>query len=124
MRVGGEERGRVGVSGSGSQLGHAGRLDHLTGIHHDRTLAQVAEHPKVVGDEDDGHSGGLEVAQQVEDLGLHRDVEGGRGLVGDQHDRVGGERTGDARPLGHAAGELVGILGSRARRVWQLDQCK
>ena len=52
---------------------------------------------------------GLQLAHQVEDLGLDRDVEGGRRLVGDQQLGLGGERHGDHHPLRLAAGELVRV---------------
>ena len=48
-----------------------------------------------------------EVAHQVEDLGLDRDVEGGRRLVGDEQLRLAGEGHRDHHPLGHAARHLV-----------------
>ena len=48
--------------------------------------------------------------EQVEDLRLHRDVERGGRLVGDQQLGLAGERDGDRHPLAHAAGKLVRIL--------------
>ena len=56
----------------------------------------------------------LELAQQVQDLGLDRHVERGRRLVGDQQLRAHRERHGDHHPLLQAARELVGI-GVEAR---------
>ena len=49
----------------------------------------------------------LQVAHEVEDLGLDRDVERGRRLVGDQQLRLAGERHGDHHALRHAARHLV-----------------
>jgi hypothetical protein len=51
----------------------------------------------------------LEVLEQVDDLGLHRDVEGRDGLV--EHDELGveSERACDADALTLAAGELVRV---------------
>ena len=50
--------------------------------------------------------GGLEVLEEVEHLGAHRDVQGGGGLVG--HDDVGvqGERSGDGDALALTTGDL------------------
>ena len=60
---------------------------------------------------------GDELAQQVEDLRLDRDVERGRRLVGDQQLRLAGERHRDHRPLPHPARELVRVvLEPRLRR--------
>ena len=65
--------------------------------------------------------------EHFEDLGLDRDVEGGRRLVGDDHVGVVGDRHRDHHPLAHAAGELVReaagpLVGVRdADEVEQLD---
>ena len=47
------------------------------------------------------------VTQQVEDLGLHRDVQRGDRLVADQQLRFAHQGAGDADPLALTAGELV-----------------
>ena len=52
----------------------------------------------------------LQLAQQLEDLRLDRDVERGRRLVGDDERGVHHERHRDHDALAHAAGELVRIL--------------
>ena len=49
-------------------------------------------------------------ASRFEDLRLHRHVEGGGGLVGEQDLGTAGERDRDRHPLAHAAGELVRVL--------------
>jgi hypothetical protein len=75
-----------------------------------------------VGDHDERHPGLLaEVAQQVEDLGLDRDVERRGGLVGDQYLGLPRQGARDGDPLGHAARELVGVLGVHRPRVRQAD---
>ena len=51
----------------------------------------------------------LQVAQQVEDLRLDRDVERGDRLVGDDHLRLQRERARDADALALAARELVRV---------------
>ena len=51
--------------------------------------------------------------QQVQDLGLHGDVEGGRRFVGDQQLAAAGQCHRDHHPLPHAAGELVRVLATR-----------
>ena len=50
-----------------------------------------------------------DVLEQLEDLRLHRDVERGGRLVGDQQVGLVGERHGDHDALALAAGELVRI---------------
>ena len=65
--------------------------------------------------------------QQAQDLRLDRDVERGRGLVGDQQLGLVGERHGDHHPLALPAGELMRIgiealLGiPQAHQVQQLE---
>ena len=85
-------------------------LGDPAGVHDGDVVSRLGDHPKVVGDQDDGRPVRLlEVADQVEDLSLHRHVERGRRLVGDQDLGVEGERHGDHHPLSHAAGELVRV---------------
>ena len=61
-----------------------------------------------------------QIAQQIEDLLLRRDVERGRRLVGDDQRRRAGERRGDQQPLPLPARELVRIAFERRLRVGQL----
>jgi hypothetical protein len=64
-----------------------------------------------VGNQDHRHPAlALLALQQVEDLPLHRDVERGRGLVGDQELGCAGNRDGDGHALPHAARQFVRIL--------------
>ena len=49
-------------------------LDHLTGVHHDRWVADVGYHAPVVSDEQDCHSTfGLQLAQEIEYFCLDSD---------------------------------------------------
>ena len=60
-------------------------LDRPAGVHHQDVVGQLGDHAEVVGDDDDrGVELRLQVADQVEDLRLHGDVERGGRLVGDQ----------------------------------------
>ncbi len=63
----------------------------------------------------------LEVVDQVEDLRLHRHVEGSGRLVGYQHVGAVGQRHGDHHALALAAGELVGVLPEAGVGVGDLD---
>ena len=58
----------------------------------------------------------LQLEQQVDDLRLHRDVEGGDQLVGDQAFGLERKGPGDADPLALAARELVRIAVAPHRR--------
>ena len=64
----------------------------------------------------------LDALEHLEHLGLDRDVEGGRGLVGDDHVGIVGDRHGDHGPLAHAARELVRVLVGPLLRVGDADQ--
>ena len=70
----------------------------------------VPHHGEVVGDEQEGEAeAALQILQEVDDLGLDRDVQRRDRLVA--HDQVGldGEGAGDADALALAAGELMRI---------------
>jgi hypothetical protein len=78
---------------------------------------------QVVGDEHQREVvAGLEVVEQVEDLRLHRHVEGGHRLVTDDQVGLHHQRPGDRDALALPARELVGPLvqgdvGVEAHRV-------
>ncbi len=59
----------------------------------------------------------LQLGEQVEDAGLHRDVERRGGLVADHERRLAGEGAGDGDALLLAARQLAG----RCREVLRLD---
>ncbi len=87
-----------------------GDLDQGAEVHHRHPVADVLDDAHVVGDEQVGQAQPpLEVAEQVQDLGLDADVEGADRLVADEQLRLEDERAGDPDPLPLAAGELVGV---------------
>ena len=78
-----------------------------------------------MGDENDGQIAlAVEPIDQVQDLGLHRDVERGGRLVGDQHFRLQGQCHGDHDALTHATGELVGVVAHPALGIGNADRTK
>ena len=87
-----------------------GVLDHLTQVHHQHAVAQLAHHAQVVGDPQDRHAQLVAAFfHQVQDLRLHGDVERGRRFVRDQQAGVAHHGHGQHHALAHAAGELVGV---------------
>ena len=50
------------------------------------------------------------VGQQLQDLGLYGDIQGGGGLVGDEQFWFVDQGHGDHHALAHAAGKLVGVI--------------
>ena len=120
-----EQRACVGVRGLLVDLLAAAQLDDLAEVHDGDPLAEVPDHGEVVGDEDEGEvEVALQVPQQVDDLCLDGDVQGGDGLVGDDQLGLEGQRAGDADALALAAGELVRVavvvLGVKADDLQQL----
>ena len=98
-------------------------LHDVAGIDHADAVAHLRDDTEVVGDQYDGCSALalLQAAQQLEDLGLHRDVEGGGRLVGDDELGVQDQRAGDDDALLHAAAELVRIAAVAAARLRYAD---
>ena len=83
-------------------------LDDLAEIHDRNVVADILHHAEIVGDEQVGEAEPLlQLAEQVQDLRLDRDIEGGDGLVADDQLRLRRQRPRDADPLALAAGELV-----------------
>ena len=90
---------------------------HAAGIHHRDLIGHLGNDAEIVGDQDDRHAGlRLQLAQQVEDLRLHRDIERGGRLVGDQQIRLAGERHRDHDALTHATGHLMRVFVEAAFR--------
>ena len=84
------------------------RFHDLAEVQDGDVVADVLDHPEIVGDEQIAEAElVLQPAQEVEDLCLYRDVEGGDGLVAAEEFRAAGERAGDGDALALAAGKLV-----------------
>ena len=119
VEAGGEQAAGVGLDGALEDLAHAAGLDDAALLHDHDVVGEVADHRQVVGDEDEGDAEvAAQVGEELDDLGLDRDVEGGDGLVGDDELGLQGEGAGDGDALALAAGELVrvalGVLGGEA----------
>ena len=68
----------------------------------------MLDHREVVGDKEIGEPElALQIAQEVDHLRPHRDVEGRDRLVADDRARMQCEGAGDADPLALGAGEFV-----------------
>ena len=76
--------------------------------HDDDAVAERAHHLQVVTDEEVGEAAPpLQVAQEVDDLALHRKVERRGRLVEQDEFRIEHQRAGDGDALALAAGEFV-----------------
>ena len=92
------------------QLLRGGDLHELAEVHHRDPIGDVPHDREIVGDDEKGEPEPLlERHEEVDHLGLDRDIQRRDGLVGDEHRRVErkGPREADALPL--TAGELVRI---------------
>ena len=91
-------------------LAHRRFLDDPPGVHHRHPVGDLHRGADIVGHKHDRQPALLLLlAQQDQDLDLHRGVEGGGRLIRQQQLRVTGERKGDHRPLAHPAGHLVRV---------------
>ena len=105
---GGEKGLSVRVEGFGVESVAGSEFDDLAEIHDGDAMAHSADDGEVVGDEEIGEAEAiLKLLEEVDDLGLDRDIEGGEGLIGDDEPGLDGEGAGDADTLPLAAGELV-----------------
>ena len=106
-----DQQARVGMARAREQLAGGASLDDAAQIHDADARRHVPHHRQVVADEQVGEPETvLQVAHQVEDLRLHRNVERAGRLVADDELGVRRQGAGDADALALAAGELVRIL--------------
>ena len=92
------------------QLGRRADLDDMAEVHDRDAVGDVPDDAQIVRDEDVGEVEiGLQALEEVENLGLDRDVERRDRLVADDQLRAEGERARDPDPLPLTAGELVRI---------------
>ena len=116
-----EQHARVGVLRRAEHLARRRHFDDAAEIHHADAVRHVAHHRQIVADEQVGQAEAvLQVAHQVEDLRLHRDVERRGRLVADDELGIAGKRARDRDALALAAGELVRVF--RAVRGIEADE--
>jgi hypothetical protein len=76
---------RVGVTSAAQHLLARAFLDDPAGIHHGNSIGELVHDPQIVRDQQNrSPEVALEVAHQLEDLGLDRDIECGARLVSNQ----------------------------------------
>ncbi len=99
-----------------------GLFDDLTMLHNGHVIGDLRDHGEIVRDEEHGEIvGPAQVVEELQDLGLNGDIEGGGGLVGDEQAGTVDEGHRDEDALALAAGELVGIVADAALGVGQAD---
>src|SRR6185437_1765093 len=129
IRIGYRHRGEkglaVGMDRPAVEILGRREFHELAEIHHGDAVAHVPNDPEIVGDEDVGQLElPLEIVQEVQHLGLDRDVERRDRFVSHDQLRVQGERPGDPDPLALPTRELVRepvvVLRGEADRLEQL----
>ena len=99
-------------------------LDDLALLHHADAVGNLAHDAEIVGDEQHRHAQArLQVAQQLKNLCLHRDVERGGWLVRDQEVRLVGERHRDHDALALPARQLMRIASEPPGRDRVVPTC-
>jgi hypothetical protein len=109
------------MSGGREDLRDRAGFHNAPGIHHRDAVSLAGHHAEVMRDEHHPHPlRRAQIAEQVEDLRLHRDIERRGRLIRDQH--AGAERDGhgDQHALPHAARELMRVVIHAARRIGDL----
>ena len=73
------------MAGAAENLLGGSVLGAPAGVHDQDVVRELGHHPEIVRDDDDrGAELLLQIRDEVEDLRLHRDIQRGGGLVGDQ----------------------------------------
>src|SRR3984893_17671062 len=100
---------------------YRGGLDILPRIHDRDPVADLISRAQVVGGEEDSDAAFFrEPLEQLENLRLDRDVERGRGFIGNDELRLRQQRERNHEPLPLAAGELVRELAQCLLRLRDL----
>src|SRR5690606_33599666 len=95
---------------------------HTPVLDHGHRVGDLVHRTQVVADEQDrGAVLVLEALEQLQDVGLHTDVERGGGRVGDDERRVQRDGHRDHDALAHPAGELGRVVVVGARGVGDAD---
>ena len=95
-----DENLRVGVQRPVVEIAACGKLHDLPQVHDGHAVTHVLDDTEVVGDEQVGQLEFLlEAPQQVQDLGLDRDIQGRDRLIRDDEPRRERERARQADPL-------------------------
>jgi len=117
-----EQRLRIGVERPIKNVVHRASLDDLSKVHDDYIVGKFRDHPQIMGDERDGHSVlSLQRVQQIENLGLRRDIERCRGFIGNENARVACKSHRDHGTLPKSTRELEAVLSKDFPRPRYID---
>ena len=106
----GKQRLRVRMEGVFVELLAIRDLDDFSQVHHRYPIADMTHHREIVRDEEISEGKAfLQLLQEVDDLRLNGDIQGGYRLIANDELGLEGQGAGDAHPLSLAAAHLVGI---------------
>ena len=106
------------MSGGLENVGLGAEFDQVAGVHDSDAIGYVRNDGEIVRDKKHRQSEFVaKVVEQVEDLLLDGDIEGGGGFVGDEELRAVDDGHGDHDALAHASGKLVRIAAGTLLRI-------
>src|SRR6266540_4495252 len=109
-----EQRARVGVMTLLEELVDLGGLHDLTEVHDGYAMAQVVDHPGIMGNEEERHAEiFLQILDQIRDLRLGGEVERAHRFVTDDQLGPDGESPCQSDPLLLTGREFVGVATHR-----------
>ena len=99
-------------------------FDDAAILHHRDVVADLRGDTQIMGDEQQRDAEpGLDLVEQFQHLGLHRDIQRRDRLIGDQHVGIERQRPRDGDALALAAGELMRVARDGiGRQIDQLEQ--
>ena len=111
QRSGPEQGVGVGMGGMLIDRGCLAVLHDAASVEHQDAMRNVAHHGKIVRDEQVAEpEGALQASEQVQHLGLRREVQRAHRLVTDNKSRRDHQRSGDGYPLALATRELSRVV--------------
>jgi hypothetical protein len=105
------------------QIANGADFHQLPRVHHGDVIGQITHNPEIVSNEENGHAELLtQLAQQLDDLRLDRNVQRRRGFIGHQEFGLGRQSHRDHDALLHSAGQFVRITLHTGFRRWNPHQ--
>ena len=112
----------IGMPWPGEDFGDRSDLDDAASIQHRDPVGHFCDYAKIVRNEHDGDPGlQMQVAQELQNVSLHRYVQRSGRLIGNDQRWPGTKRQRDDDALPHPAGQLVRVLGEAALRLGDAD---
>ena len=120
VRNGGEQGLGVGVLRGVEQGLDRGQFDEPASVHDGDAVTDDPQQGEVMGDEEKGEMLLLlQLTEEIDDLGLHGNVQGGCRFIGQDQLWLQAETAGDVHPLPLSAGQFIGQAVGKA--VFQAD---